>query len=84
MARRLLGNRLAKTKATIFGAWRSDALESRQARVTQRLEELAMQQVRVRLRLRLRLRLRVSASVSVSVRVRVRLPQPQPHPYPYP
>ena len=82
MARRLLGNRLAKTKATIFGAWRSDALESRQARVTQRLEELAMQQVRVRLRLRLRLRL--SASVSVSVRVRVRLPQPQPHPYPYP
>ena len=82
MARRLLGNRLAKTKATIFGAWRSDALESRQARVTQRLEELAMQQVRVRLRLRLRLRL--SASVSVSVRVRVRLPQPQPQPYPYP
>ena len=80
MARRLLGNRLAKTKATIFGAWRSDALESRQARVTQRLEELAMQQVRLRLRLRLRL----SASVSVSVRVRVRLPQPQPHPYPYP
>ena len=74
MARRLLGNRLAKTKATIFGAWRSDALESRQARVTQRLEELAMQQVRVRLRLRLRLRL--SACVSVSVRVRVKLPQP--------
>jgi len=80
MARRLLGNRLAKTKATIFAAWRSDTLESRQARVTQRLEELAMQQVRLRLRLRLRL----SASVSVSVRVRVRLPQPQPHPYPYP
>ena len=44
MARRLLGNKLAKTMATIFGAWRSDTLEARQAKVTERLEELAMQQ----------------------------------------
>ena len=44
MARRLLGNKLAKTMATIFGAWRSDTLEMRQAKVTERLEELAMQQ----------------------------------------
>ena len=44
MARRLLGNKLAKTMATVFGAWRSDPLETRQAKVTERLEELAMQQ----------------------------------------
>eukprot|EP00964_Phaeocystis_antarctica_P116958 scaffold80824_cov45-Phaeocystis_antarctica.AAC.2 len=44
MARRLLGNKLLKTTATIFGAWRSDTLEMRQAKVVERLEELAMQQ----------------------------------------